>query len=83
MLFSAKFSKFGRGENLTAIMPSNNIIDIYYFEDGINKKTVTIENENLSLKKIKLNLGYRELVPIKDNFFLSRISSSISVIKYE
>lgn len=83
MVFSARVSKFGRGENLTVCMPSSDTIFIYYQDKGINKKIVKINENSLTLTKENINLNFNELVPIKDNYFLSRIDKSLSLVKYE
>ena len=82
MIFSSSFSKFGKGTNPSAIMPSKDKIIIYYNDNGIRKKIVKIENDKLSLISEKVNLAYSEVCPIS-NYLVTRISKSLGIIKNE
>ena len=79
MVFSSSFSKFGKGENLNAIMDSPSTISIFYFKDGIQKKVVTILNNSLSLEKVKVSLGFSEVIPLDGKTLITRIDKSLGV----
>ena len=83
MLFSNRFSKFGKGTNLNAIMPSRDLISIYYFLDAIEKKNVKMEGETLRLERENLSLGYSEVVPLGENNFVTRIDKSLGIMTDE
>lgn len=79
MIFSNRISKFGKGENLSARMDNKTSITIYYFLDGIMKKNVKIDKDNLSLTKLKSSLPYNEVVPIDEKYLVTRINKSLGV----
>ena len=83
MLFSTKLSKFGKGKNISAIMNSKEKINIYFFENGISKKEVFIEKNNLTLKRCNTALAYNEVIPINETTLVTRINKSIGIIHYE
>jgi len=83
MLFSSRVSKFGKGDNLSAIMEEINKISIYYYQSGITKKVVTINDNNMTLSKTNINLPYNEVIPINKNYLVSRIDKSIGIIRNE
>ena len=80
MMFSSKLAKFGKGENLSAIMHSKDKISIYYFDKGIGKKTLNIIDGSYNLVRENLSLGYNEVIPISYNYLVSRIDKSIGII---
>lgn len=79
MIFSNKISKFGKGENVSAHMKTNNQIDIFYYKNGVYKKEVEITNNGLILNSVNVNLPYNEVIQI-DNFLITRIDRSIGII---
>lgn len=81
MIFSTKLSKFGKGKNLSAIMTDSNLISVYYFENGIVKKNIHIDQENIILSRENTQMGYSEVIPINQHFLISRIDKSIGIIK--
>ena len=83
MLFNSKFSKFGKGTNITATLNSNNTISIYYFDNGVNLKTVIIDGNQLLLKREPLNLGYNEIIKLNENLLITRIDKNIGIINNE
>lgn len=84
MIFSNKIYKTGKGKNLSAFMPSENQILIYYFGNGINKKQVDISylngNLNFNLTKENLELSYDNFIRLNSNFAVVNIDNSISII---
>ncbi len=81
MIFNNQFSKFGKGENISAIMPSENSISIFYYLGGIGKKQVEINDDNISLKKEKVSLPYFEVIALDENYIITRIDKSLAVNK--
>ncbi len=77
MLFSSRLAKFGKGENLSAIMFSPDLLSIYYFEKGITRKDVHLDT--MTLERVKVNLPYREVIPVDQNTFVTRLDKSIGV----
>ena len=83
MLFSTKFSKFGKGHNINAKLQNNQTISILYFDDGINQKVLSINENNISLNRDKLNLGFNEMIELNENLYVTRIHKNIGIISYE
>ena len=79
MIFSKKFSKFGKGNNLSAYMPSSNSIKIYNYNSGIQAKNITINNDDYSLIREVCNMPYNAVIQIDDNSFITRLDKSIGV----
>ena len=82
MIFNPRFCKFGKGFNLSAFI-KDNIIHIYYFNNGILKKELTAINNKYDLNKTNLELSYDEVIPINDNYLLTRIEKNLGIIKNE
>jgi len=80
MLFNSKFSKFGRGHNISAIMTDENQIEIYYFNKGVSKKVLKIEDKNFNLSSTNQTFPYNEVIPINNNFLVTRLDKSIGII---
>ena len=83
MVFSSHLSKLGKGKNLASIMENKNKISIYFFNNGITKKEIEINQNGLDLKRINVSLGYNEVVPINNNILVTRIDKSIGIINNE
>ena len=60
MLFSSRLAKFGKGENLSAIMFSPHL-------------------DTMTLERVKVNLPDREVIPVDQNTFVTRLDKSIGV----
>ena len=80
MTFSTRISKFGKGTNISAIMNDKNMISIYFYLNGIMKKEVKIDNDNLTLTLKKNTYPYNEVIPINNSFLATRINKSLGVI---
>lgn len=83
MMFSNKLSKFGKGKNLSAFMEDKHHLIVYYFEKGISKKEIIIEEENISMNKKDEPLGYHEVIPVTNNILITRIDKSIGLVSNE
>jgi len=83
VIFNSSLSKFGKGTNLATIMPSKTEIDIYYFLNCIMKKTISISDQNMQMKKEKTNLPYNFVIPLAENYFVARIDNNIGIVKNE
>ena len=83
MLFSTKFSKFGKGSHINAKLLDNSKISILYFDEGINLKTLSINENNFSLDRKKLNVGFNEMIELNNNIYITRIHKNIGIINYE
>ena len=79
MIFSNKISKFGRGKNVSAYMPSTDNINIYYFNSGIILKSVSDNDNTYTLENISCNLPYNEVIKIDDNCLVTRLDKSIGI----
>ena len=82
MIFSSKFAKFGKGENLSLFIKEPNLMSVYYFLDGTKKKEVTFTNNSVYLKSFNQTFPYHELIEI-NNYLITRVNKSIGIIKYE
>lgn len=83
MLFSSKFSKFGKGKHINAKLQDNSSISILYFDEGMNKKTLSITDNNIAVERQKLNLGFNEMIEINNNLYVTRIHKNIGIINHE
>ena len=79
MIFSNKVSKFGKGKNVSAYMPENNKINIYFYNSGILKKSVTISSYSYSLTSVTCNMPYNAVIEIADNSYVTRLDKSIGI----
>ena len=78
MIFSNKFSKFGKGKNISAFMPSATNINIYYYSSGIHKKNINVNN-SYTLTNIQTNLPYNQVIEIDDNCYVTRLNKSLGI----
>ena len=78
MTFDNKISKFGKGEKLTAYMPDESTIYIYYFLGGLQLKKVHI-GQSLTLSREKLNLGYKQIIRLDNQFIVTAIDRSLGI----
>ena len=79
MIFSSKVSKFGKGKNVSAYMPSNNSIRIYSYNSGMTLKNVSINNDGYSMTKSACNMPYNAVIEIDNNAFITRLNKSIGL----
>ena len=82
MIFSSKFAKFGKGENISLFVKKPNLISVYYFLDGTKKKEVNFVNGSLTLKSFNQTFPYHELIEV-NNYLITRVNKSIGIINYE
>lgn len=83
MLFNNKFSKFGRGKNISTIMTNEKQIDVYYYNKGILKKTIKIEDQTLTLTNSNQTFPYNEIIPVTNKYIVTRIDKSIGITTNE
>lgn len=83
MIFTNRLAKFGKGENLAAIMNTPTLISIYFFERGIARKDVKLDGDSMTLERVKVSLPYRQVIPIDQTTLVTRLDKSIGVFKYE
>lgn len=83
MIFKTNPSKFGKGEYVSAYMPSKSQILIYYNNGGVLLKKVDISKTGLSLTKENISFPYSQIIPINNSYLVARIDKSIGIIKNE
>lgn len=83
MLFSSKISKIGKGENLSAYMPTKNTIDVYCYNNGIIKKNIEIANSKINLTKEITSFPYYKIIKISNTLFVSRLDKSMAINQNE
>lgn len=81
MIFNSTISKVGKTKNISVYMPNKNKILIYYFNDGIFLKTIDFSSESTVLTKSNTFLAYNEVIPLGNNFLLTRIGKSMEIIQ--
>ena len=79
MIFSNKVSKFGKGLNLSAFMPTSSSIIVYYYNGGIHKKTFSISNNTYTLSSTMAQLPYNQVIQIQDNCLVTRLNKSLGI----
>jgi len=79
MIFSNKFSKFGKGKNVSAFMPTKTSINIYFYNKGILLKNVSDTDGNYALNNLTCNLPYNAVIEFENGSFLTRLDKSIGI----
>lgn len=78
MVFSSKISKFGKGDNISLYMETEDKICVYYLKDSVFKKELKIIDNEFSLNETNENYPYHEIIQI-NNFLITRIDKSIGI----
>ena len=82
MVFSSKFSKFSKGENISLFMKNENEISVFYFNENVKNKIVNTTNGSITTNNTNKAYPYQEVIQI-NNYLITRMNKSIGIIKNE
>lgn len=64
-------------------MPNKNNISIYCFDNGIIKRNLKFEKQNMIFKQENMNFSFHKIIELEDNLFLARVGKSMRIFSNE